>query len=62
MEEGWVGYEWETQVLCAFPGVVCGQTGTVCPRAWDGPADIQAALTALQSWPQMVKGASQPET
>lgn len=39
MGRGWGGYEGETQVLLAFPGVVCGHTGR------DGPAGIPQPLS-----------------
>lgn len=44
MEEGWVGYEGETQVLLAFPGVRLAQ---------GGPGLGMALLTSRQpsSWP-----------
>lgn len=42
MEKGWGGYEGETQVLLAFPGALCGQTGT------GGPGLGTALLTSRQ--------------
>lgn len=55
--KGWGGYEGEAQVLLAFPGVAWMAQGVGWP-CWHP----SALVTALQSWPQVAKGESQPET